>query len=285
MVICAVVTTLLPASSIHSNETIDVFVPQQTNDTTVKKKAKKQPSPNRSGKQNENRKKNQPPKRAVKVSWVKLQQQYPGAFMMSGSRSQKKVALTFDDVPDPRYTPAVLDILAKHHIRATFFVVGDRASKHPALVRRIKNEGHIIGNHSYNHAIFSKLTNAQFQKQILQTNRVIKNISGLSPRLIRPPYGDLLPQQVVWGKQNGYTIVNWDVDSEDWKKNPSSDVVMSNINRTLQPGSIILQHAGGGVGQSLSGTIEALPILIEELQEKGYELVTLPELLGKRAYR
>ncbi|MBH5319180.1 polysaccharide deacetylase family protein [Paenibacillus sp. GSMTC-2017] len=284
LVISAILSTTLPAPSLSINGSIETFAPEQSNNNNSKKTVKRQPSSQKNQNKN-NPNKNRPPKRAVKVSWVKLQKQYPGAFMMSGSREQKKVALTFDDVPDPRYTPAVLDILAEHHIRATFFVVGERAAKHPALVRRIKNEGHIIGNHSYNHAIFSKLTTAQFQKQILQTNRIIKNISGLSPRLIRPPYGDLLPQQVIWGKQNGYTIVNWDVDSEDWKKNPSSSQVIANINRTLQPGSIILQHAGGGVGQSLSGTIDALPILIEELQSKGYDLVTLPELIGKRAYR
>lgn len=224
-------------------------------------------------------------RRTAVISWDKLHKQFPNTFLTHGPRNKKRVALTFDDVPDPRYTPAILDILAKYDVCATFFIVGNRAAKHPSLVKRIHNEGHIIGNHSYDHAVFSKLSLTNYQKQIWRTDTIIKNIVGYSPHFIRPPYGELLPQQVRWSKQAGFTIVNWDVDSVDWKNNPSSALVLQNIKRTLQPGSIILQHAGGGAGQSLSGTINALPKLIEMLQSKGYELVTLPELVGQSEAR
>lgn len=230
-------------------------------------------------------KKRSPKKRAQDMSWVKLVNRFPETFMLNGPRENKVIALTFDDAPDPRFTPAILDILAKYNICATFFLVGDRAAKHPDLVNRILREGHVIGNHSYDHALFSQLSFSQFQKEIWRTDAIIKNIAGVSPRFMRPPYGELLSQQVAWGKNNGFTIVNWDVDSEDWKKNPSSSRVLSNIKKTLQPGSIVLQHAGGGEGQDLIGTVKALPILIEQLQGKGYKLVTLPEMLGKKAYR
>ncbi|WP_257449335.1 polysaccharide deacetylase family protein [Paenibacillus soyae] len=219
------------------------------------------------------------------MSWDTLKRKFPSVFMTNGARDQKKVALTFDDAPDPRYTPAILDVLAQYEVCATFFVVGDRAAKHPDLVARMMREGHIIGNHSFNHAVFSTLSMYQFEQQIWKTDGIIQKIIGVSPTLIRPPYGDLLSKQVSWGKENGFTIVNWDVDSEDWKKNPSSARVLANIKRTLQPGSIVLQHAGGGEGQDLSGTIQALPLLIEQLQSNGYDLVTLPELLGKEPYR
>ncbi|MDQ6419811.1 polysaccharide deacetylase family protein [Paenibacillus sp. LHD-117] len=249
-------------------------------------------SPNQSQSSREHakskQKKKQKKKQAIQkvdMSWVKLHRQYPSSFLVNGPRNQKRVALTFDDAPDPRFTPEILDVLARYRICATFFVVGDRAAKHPDLVRRIINEGHIIGNHSYNHAVFSKLTLNKFQNQIWQTDGIIRRIVGVSPLFIRPPYGELLPQQVKWGQGSGFTIVNWDVDSEDWRKNPTSAKVLANIRKTLQPGSIILQHAGGGEGQSLAGTIDALPVLIEQLQGKGYEMVTLPELLGKRPYR
>ncbi len=219
------------------------------------------------------------------VSWDKLHKQFPNAFLLNGPRNKKRIALTFDDVPDPRYTPAILDILAEHDVCATFFIVGNRAAKYPSLVKRIHNEGHIIGNHSYDHAVFSKLTLSNYQKQIWRTDTIIKNIIGYSPHFIRPPYGELLPQQIRWSKQAGFVIVNWDVDSVDWKNNPSSALVLQNIRSTLQPGSIILQHAGGGIGQNLSGTVNALPKLIHLLQSKGYELVTLPELIGQSAAR
>lgn len=224
-------------------------------------------------------------RRAADMSWVKLHKQFPEAFLLNGPRNTKRVALTFDDAPDPRYTPAILDILAKNDVCATFFVVGARASKHPSIVERIHNEGHVIGNHSYDHAVLSKLSLTNYRKQIWQTDVILKTIIGYSPHFIRPPYGETLPQQVKWSKQAGFTIVNWDVDSNDWNNNPSSVTVLMNIKKTLQPGSIILQHAGGGNGQDLSGTVKALPQLIQLLHSKGYELVTLPELVGQSKKR
>lgn len=218
------------------------------------------------------------------MSWVKLHQQFPNTFMLNGPRNAMQVALTFDDVPDPRITPAILDILARYKVCATFFVVGERAVKHPELVARIQREGHIIGNHSYNHAVFSKLNLNEFHDQISKTNSILFQITGTKPKMIRPPYGEILPSQVKWSQERGYAVVNWDVDSEDWKNNPDSSQVLANIRKTLQPGSIVLQHAGGGEGQDLSGTINALPPLIEWLQGKGYSLVTLPELLNRKAY-
>lgn len=245
----------------------------------------KQTSPKRQPNKQRKRQRRRPPAQKVDMSWVTLHRQYPSSFLVNGPRNRKQIALTFDDAPDPRFTPQILDVLARYRVCATFFVVGERAAKHPDLLRRIVSEGHIVGNHSYNHPVFSKLSINKFQSQIWQTDEVIRRIAGISPLLIRPPYGELLPQQVRWGKGMGFTIVNWDVDSEDWRKNPSSSKVLANIRKTLQPGSIVLQHAGGGEGQSLAGTIDALPVLIEQLQGKGYDMVTLPELLGKRAYR
>lgn len=219
------------------------------------------------------------------ISWVELHKQYPRSFLLNGPRNKRRIALTFDDAPDPRVTPAILDILAKYEVRATFFIVGNRAAKNPTLVKRIHKEGHIIGNHSYDHAVLSKLSLTNYRKQIEGTDSIIRNIVGYSPHFIRPPYGETLPHQVKWSKQAGFTIVNWDVDSVDWKNNPSDTRIIKNIKNTLQPGSIVLQHAGGGRGQSFAGTINALPKIIEMLHNKGYEIVTLPELVGQPAAR
>lgn len=269
-------------SAMPSISSADAAPPRQKQQQSVKQqKQTRSPQKNRYKK----RVRRRPAAHKVDMSWVSLHQQFPNAFLVNGPRNRKRVALTFDDAPDPRFTPQILDVLARYGITATFFVVGERAAKHPDLVRRIISEGHVIGNHSYNHPIFSKLPLSKFQYQIWQTDNIIREIAGVSPLFIRPPYGELLPQQVRWGKGSGFTIVNWDVDSEDWRKNPSSAKVLANIKTTLQPGSIILQHAGGGEGQSLAGTINALPVLIEQLQGEGYEMVTISELLGKRAYR
>jgi len=218
------------------------------------------------------------------MSWVRLQKRYPGSFVTRGSGKKREVALTFDDVPDPRYTPQVLDILAKHRVRATFFVVGSRAAKHPALVRRMVREGHLVGNHSYSHALLRQSSMYQFQDEIVRTDQLLTKLSGYRPRFIRPPYGEIKPRQVEWARRHGYIIANWDVDSVDWKQ-ISKNRVLANIHKTLQPGSIILQHAGGGYGQDLSGTVEALPHLIRMLQSKGYRTVTLDELLDQNGAR
>jgi len=216
------------------------------------------------------------------MSWVQLQKRYPSTYFLGGPRTNRRVALTFDDVPDLKYTPQVLDILAKYKVRATFFVVGTRAAAYPSVVRRMQREGHMIGNHSYNHPVFSKLTQYQFQKQIMQTDAVLRPIIGYSPRFIRPPYGEIMPKQIEWARRNGFAIVNWDVDSQDWK-GIGSQLVIRNVKSTLQSGSIILQHAGGS--EDLSGTVNALPRLIRLLQSKGYEIVPLPELLNRSVGR
>ncbi|GLX65956.1 polysaccharide deacetylase family protein [Paenibacillus glycanilyticus] len=222
-------------------------------------------------------------KKAPDMSWVSMHKQFPDSFIINGPRNAKRIALTFDDAPDPRFTPQILDTLASYDVCATFFVVGSRALKHPELVRRIHREGHIIGNHSYNHAVMSQLKPREFHTQIWRTDAIVSRLIGYHPRFVRPPYGEMLPSQVAWSKQSGYTVVNWDVDSVDWRNNPNSGIVLHNIKKTLQPGSIVLQHAGGGYGQDLTGTIEALPVLISQLRKKGYKFVTLPELLKQPA--
>ncbi|QJC53329.1 polysaccharide deacetylase family protein [Paenibacillus albicereus] len=214
------------------------------------------------------------------VSWITLSREFPGAFATRGPAGLKRVALTFDDVPDEQYTPEVLDILAREHVRATFFVVGQRAAKAPSMLRRIHAEGHAIGNHSYDHTSYARLSESKFEEQIESTSRLLKAHLGYTPRFLRPPYGEITPSQLMWTQSRGYFVVNWDVDTQDWR-GLSADQIVRNAQKTLAPGSIILQHAGGGIGEDLSGTVKALPRLIRLLREKGYEMVTVPELLGE----
>lgn len=211
-------------------------------------------------------------------SLSQLLRKYPDTFRASGPRV-KQVALTFDDVPDPRFTGKVLDVLKEQQVKATFFAVGERAKKHPELMKRIHEEGHAIGNHSYNHAQLNKLSLEKFKSQIERTNTILKSLTGVDPRLIRPPYGDINEEQLQWARKNGYKVVNWNVDSLDWK-GLQKEEVKSNIMTAVGPGSIVLQHAGGGVGSDLTGTIDALPDIITELRNKGYSFVTLPDMLN-----
>ncbi|TFE27897.1 polysaccharide deacetylase family protein [Cohnella luojiensis] len=213
------------------------------------------------------------------IDWTELERKYDGVFVLSASRGSRKVALTFDDVPDPRFTPKVLDVLRDKKVRATFFVVGTRSLKHPDLVKRIHKEGHNIGNHTYSHPDLSKLPFAKVKEQISRAENAIEGIVGFKPRLVRPPYGEILPKHLEWAKQRGYTVVNWDVDSSDWRQ-LNADQVFRNVTRSVRPGSVVLMHAGGGEGQSLTGTVKALPRIIDWLRNHHYEPVTLTELLS-----
>ncbi|MFD0675138.1 polysaccharide deacetylase family protein [Cohnella sp. GCM10027633] len=218
------------------------------------------------------------------IQWTELERRFEGVFVLSASREVRKVALTFDDVPDPRFTGQVLDVLKKKRVKATFFAMGTRSQKHPDLLRRIQREGHDVGNHSYSHPDFSKLPLDKVKSQITRAETVISGIIGYRPKLVRPPYGEIMPEQLEWAKAQGYTVVNWDVDSADWRQ-LTADEVFRNVTKAVRPGSVILMHAGGGEGQSLAGTVKALPRIIDWLREHHYEPVALTELLGIPAER
>lgn len=213
-----------------------------------------------------------------KLTLSQLVVKYPDTFKLRGSAQEKKVALTFDDGPDTRFTPKVLDALKASQVKATFFVLGVQANAHPDIIRRIVKEGHVIGNHSYSHANLPKLTADKFQSQIISTESVLQGLIGYAPKLIRPPYGAINEEQVRWIADHHYLIVNWNVDSLDWKS-LNSDQVLNNIMQQTKPGSIILQHSGGADSQDLSGTVQAIVPLISKLKAAGYTFVTVPELL------
>lgn len=215
---------------------------------------------------------------AKRLTLPQLRAKYPEAFRVSGAPQDRRIALTFDDGPDDRFTPQVLDTLAAHGVRATFFVLGKKAEAHPEVLRRIVREGHELGNHSFSHPLFTKMTVEQFTGQIEQAETVIRQLGGYSPRLIRPPYGEIDEEQLQWAHKNGYTVVNWNVDSLDWKSIGAQEV-SNNVLGHTKAGAIVLQHSAGGDTQDLSGTIQALPGIIARLREQHYELVPVSELL------
>lgn len=208
-----------------------------------------------------------------------LRAKYPADFLLSGPAHNKQVALTFDDGPDQRFTPQVLDILKQYDVKATFFLIGYKAENNPQIVRRIQEEGHIIGNHSYNHPNFPKLPTSLFELQTEQTQSILSSLIGYEPSLLRPPYGAINEDQLKWAISKHFLVVNWDVDSLDWK-GLHPDEIKANVLDNVHPGAIVLQHSAGGHGQDLSSTVQALPAIIESLQRDNYELVTVPQLLN-----
>lgn len=212
------------------------------------------------------------------LSLSDLHRKYKSNFILSGSPQKREIALTFDDAPDTHFTPQVLDQLKKMNVKATFFIVGNRAEKHPEMIARIVREGHAIGNHSYNHPNFNKLNDTAFREQIQKTDQILQRLIGYKPVIVRPPYGNITEGQIKWLISQKKKIVNWNVDSLDWK-NLTAEQVMTNILADIRPGSIILQHSAGGKGEDLSGTVQAIPKVIQKLRADGVRFVTIPELL------
>ncbi|PZD95750.1 polysaccharide deacetylase family protein [Paenibacillus sambharensis] len=213
------------------------------------------------------------------MSLADLSRKYPSTFVLSGSKGQREVAMTFDDAPDAVFTPLVLDALKKAGVKATFFCVGNRIEAHPDVMRRIVAEGHVVGNHSYSHPNLPKLSDARFREEIQKTDKLIKAYTGYAPSFIRPPYGNITEEQIKWLASQHRRVVNWNVDSLDWK-NLNREQVAVNVLAHIGPGAIILQHSGGGVGQDLTGTVQAVPEIVAKLRQDGVRFVTIPGMLG-----
>ena len=189
---------------------------------------------------------------------------------------QKRVAVTFDDGPHPRYTPQILDILAEYNVKATFFMVGSNADYYPELVRRVLAEGHEIGNHTYNHYHTANVSTEVLAQDILACGVTLsKYTGGTPPKLFRPPEGVFNEEIKAFCEREGYTLVMWSVDTRDWAHTPVSDIV-AGVRAHVQDGSIILMH--DFIGKK-SPTPTALRKIIPMLQESGYELVTISRLL------
>lgn len=179
------------------------------------------------------------------------------------------VALTFDDGPDPMQTPAVLDVLEREHVRATFFMIGYRVVAYSSIVRRAFMDGHSVENHSWNHQDFTKLQPAQIAEQVKLTQDAIQAAGLPAPTLLRPPFGTQNPAIV---QQVGMPIILWNVDPKDWKETDPARVAAASADPAT-PGSIILLHSVHPVDAP------ALSDVITRFRAKGYQFVTVPELL------
>ena len=184
------------------------------------------------------------------------------------------IAMTFDDGPSATLTPKLLDILAAHHIKATFFVLGEMVAEHPEILARAAREGHEIASHSWSHPNLAKMSQEGVRSQLQRTDDEIKTAAGKRPTLFRPPYGSITERQKRWiHDEFGYDIILWDVDPLDWRR-PGPAVVRNRILKETRPGSIVLSH------DIHPGTIEAMPSTFDELEAKGFKFVTVSELLG-----
>ena len=206
-----------------------------------------------------------------------------------------RVAITFDDGPDPKWTPKILDILRARQVKAAFMVIGEQAQDNVGLLRRYLREGHEVGNHTFTHPDISEIPTRQVQLELNLTERLFASKLGVKPLYFRPPYSiDQEPDTSDQAapayriQQMGYTIIGDKIDTDDWNEHPrkTAQEITSNVMAQLQTmksrpnlrGSIILMHDGGG---DRSATVAALPVLIDALRAHGYQIVPVSELMGK----
>ena len=209
-----------------------------------------------------------------------LQQRYPEIFFLKGPTDQKRVALTFDDGPDPRFSNDVLDVLKQYNVPATFFVLGSKAVANPEIVKRMQNEGHVIGNHTYAHPnLVEESDLGTLEREVTRTEDALNDIIGYRTKLFRPPYGFLYNELVEKLGEMNYYVIAWSVDSLDWQEDPP-EVIASKVVDNIHPGAIILMHDGAELDEDRTNTIKSLHQIIPKLQEQGYEFVTVPELLN-----
>ena len=203
----------------------------------------------------------------------------------AGSVNDKYLAITFDDGPDKRNTPQILDVLKEHNVPATFFVVGQNVNREPELVKRIYKEGHDIGNHTYTHANLENAGEFRQKLELNATQKLLASNFGVQTRLFRPPYSDdhnprtntqLAP--VKTATDMGYLSVGMHVDPKDWKAGSSDEIVKKTITQVKEGrGNIILLYDGGG---DRGKTIAALPVIVTQLRQEGYTFVTVSDLFG-----
>ncbi|MEY2504185.1 MAG: peptidoglycan-N-acetylglucosamine deacetylase, partial [Verrucomicrobiota bacterium] len=200
-----------------------------------------------------------------------------------GAGTAHQVALTFDDGPDPKWTPKILDILKTENVKAAFFLVGANAEEYPDLVRRIVAEGHEIGNHTYYHPNLALCWPEHIRLELNATQILLETITGRSTTLFRPPYAadtspskitELTPLQLA--QDLGYLVVLENIDPQDWAR-PGADIILQRVKQQRRDGSIILLHDAGGDREQ---TVEALPRILDYLKTRGDTVVSLSTLLG-----
>jgi peptidoglycan/xylan/chitin deacetylase (PgdA/CDA1 family) len=203
-----------------------------------------------------------------------------GSVIGSGPRSGKSVYLTFDDGPNPRATPAILETLAERSVPAAFFMVGSFVLRHPDLARAVADGGHEIGNHTFSHVKLHSRGPARIRAELERTHAAIEQATARAPRTFRAPHGFRNPFVVPAARRLHYTTFGWTFGVFDSAR-PGATEIRRRVRKRLRPGAVILLHDGDGYDPNgdRSQTAEALPGIIDDVRAAGYELRPISDLL------
>jgi peptidoglycan-N-acetylglucosamine deacetylase len=194
--------------------------------------------------------------------------------------NEKVVALTFDDGPSPIWTPQILDALKAVEVKATFFMLGEHVQKYPEIARRVAEQGHEIGNHTYDHHGLIYYKPEELNWEIKDTEKVILSVTGKKTKYFRPPKAWITEQEKKQLNALGYEIVLWSLNSKDWVTFDDRYIIKYILHH-VRPGDIILFHDSGGVFKTEGGnrkeTVKTIPRLVQKLRERGYRFVTISQ--------
>ncbi|MFN6513466.1 MAG: polysaccharide deacetylase family protein [Nostoc sp. CreGUA01] len=233
----------------------------------------------------ENNQANQDKLMAVSLTTNQINQvpnKFRGTVVYQGKlkANEKVIALTFDDGPSPKNTAQVLAILQKHHVKATFFMIGEMVKYFPQVAKQVAADGDVIGNHTWHHS-YRHVDVVTAANEINTTADIIYQTTGVKTTLFRPPGGFLNNGLAHYAKSQNYTVIMWsEVSGDAERPSPQVSKMVNNVLKNAKPGVIVLMHDGGG---NRSRTVQALPQIIDGLKAQGYRFVTIPELLEIQA--
>ena len=212
---------------------------------------------------------------------VAPQGQWFGRTFAGGIRGSKQIALTYDDGPNDPHTLQLLDVLAKHSVRATFFMIGRYVRQRPDLARAVAQAGHVIGNHTFTHPLLIFESEARTRTQLVDCQRALTDAIGEHSNLFRPPFGGRRPATLRVARALRLETVMWNVTGYDWNAPPAA-VIEKKVVRQMRGGDVVLLHDGGhrAMGADRAQTVAATDNLIRRYKDQGYEFVTVEEVLA-----
>ena len=207
-----------------------------------------------------------------------------GRTYLGAGRGSRQLALTYDDGPNDPYTLRLLEVLARHDVKATFFLIGHFVAEKPEIAREVARAGHVIGNHTFNHPNLILCSAARVRSELEQCRKILTDTVGEHSTLWRPPFGARLPHVLGVGRKLGLEPVMWTVSSNDWKIY-TADGIERRVAERIRGGDVILMHDGGHVrmGADRARTVEATDRLIRRCKDQGYEFVTVPKMMAAAA--